>query len=460
MTATARARIVLVGAGSRSFGPATVRDVLLSRPLRKRGVELVLMDTSRKALDETLAYARRINRRLKAGAVVTGTSRLEAAVDGASAVVTAIERDRYRYWAQDFHVPRTYGFRQIYGENGGPGGLFHALRNMGPTLAICRAMERRAPEAILLNYTNPETKLVEAISRLTRIKAVGLCHGVHMGMRQIAHILNRPVDSIEYAACGMNHFTWFQTIRDRRTGADLYPALRAAERAGDWLAEFHELSLSRILFRRFGLWPSPGTNHHGEYLRWADEFYASQAQFFSDAADGPPWAAGTSVPEFVYSLAYTKTDRPWLAKPRDRADGKGSPDDRSRNKPLKFSGEYAVPIMESLLCGVRHEILAINCRNDGAIPNLPDDMVVEVPADADSRGWTPRSMAPLPEAVAAVCRQYASIHKLLVEAYAERSKAKLLQAMLLEPTVHSYRAAVACVDEMLKLQRGVLPPLH
>ncbi len=455
-----RVKIALVGAGSRSFGPATVRDVLLSRPLRARGVELVLMDVSRKALDETLAYARRVNRRLKAGAVVSGTTRLDAAVDGATAVVTAIERDRYRYWNQDFHVPRTYGFRQVYGENGGPGGLFHALRNMGPTLAVCRAMERLAPGAVLINYTNPETKLVEAVSRLSPIRVVGLCHGVFMGMRQIAHILGRPVGSMTFAACGMNHFTWFQEVRDRATGADLYPALRAAEREGDWLADFHELVLSRVLFRRFGLWPSPGTNHHGEYLRWADEFYASEAQFFYDPADGHPWAGGGRLPEFVYSLGYTSTDRPWRAAPRERPDGKGSPDDRSRNRPLKFSGEYAVPLIEALACGVRHEILALNCRNGGAIPNLPDDMVVEVPADADGKGWTPRRMEPLPEAIAAVCRTYASIHKLLVEAYAERSKAKLLQAMLLEPTVHSYRAAVACVDEMLTLQKRVLPPLH
>ena len=79
----------------------------------------------------------------------------------------AIELDRYFYWAQDFHIPRTFGFRQIYGENGGPGGLFHALRNMGPCVDVARAMEEHCPDAWLLNYTNPLTKLCEAQSRLS-----------------------------------------------------------------------------------------------------------------------------------------------------------------------------------------------------------------------------------------------------------------------------------------------------
>ncbi len=453
-----RARIVLIGAGSRSFGPATVRDVLLSGPLARRGVHLVLMDRSAKALRETVAYARQVNRKLGGKAMVSGTTSLAAAIRGAAAVVSAIEVDRYRYWSQDFHVPRKYGFRQIYGENGGPGGLFHALRNMGPTLEIARAMERLAPGAILLNYTNPETKLCEAVSRLTKVPVVGLCHGVFMGMHQIAHILARPVESIEFAAAGMNHFSWFQVIRDRKTGKDLSGELVRRERAGDWLADWHEIGLSRILFRRFGLWPSPGTNHHGEYIRWADEFYASEPQFFYDPADGHPWAPGGTVPEFVYSLRHTDTRRPWIAGAV--TDGKGSPDDRSRNRPLKPSSEYAIPLMESLLCGVRHEILAVNIPNRGAIPNLPDDMVVEVPATADAGGWRARAMDPLPEPVAAICRTHASIHKLLVEAWAERSKHKLLQAVLLDPVVHSYRGAVQMVDEMIVLQRRLLPPLR
>ena len=443
-------KVVLIGAGSSNFGPGTIRDVLLTDSLAKRGVHLALMDLDPKTLARVEGYARHVLRKTRRRAKVSATTKLEKALAGADFVVTAIEVKRYLYWAMDFHVPRRFGFRQVYGENGGPGGMFHALRNMGPMVRIARAMEKLCPRAPLLNYTNPETKLCEAISRLTRIKSVGLCHGVYQGMDQVARILGRPRNEIEFTACGMNHFTWFQRISDRRTGKDLYPLLREIERDGDWLADWHEAALARILFRRYGLWPSPAPNHYGEYLRWAEEFVCSEVQYFYDPADGQPWDTGV-IPEFVYSLSGDVTGRPWRRK-------KEKPY-RLEDAPLKASGELSSAIMESLACGVRHDLPAVNIPNRGAIPNLPDDMVVEVPAVADSAGIKAVKLDPLPEAVAAILRLHGSIHQLLVEAFAERSKNKLVQALLLDPVTHSYRAAVELVDEMLRLQRGILPPL-
>jgi alpha-galactosidase len=443
--------IVLIGAGSRSFGPGTVRDIFLSRTLAERGVKLTLMDIVADNLTEIERYARTLASQQDHRAEIRSTTDLEGALNGAEFVVTAIEANRNLYWAQDYHIPRKYGFRQIYGENGGPGSLFHALRTMAPMVQIARTMERVCPDATLLNYTNPLHKVCEAVSRLTRTRVIGLCHGVWMGMHQISRILEKPVEEMEMAACGINHFTWFQTLRDRRTGEDLYPRLREAEREGDWLSDWHEIGLSRILFRRFGLYPSPSTNHCGEYLGWADEFYANELHWFYDPADGHPWQTGV-IPEFVYTLEGDKTRRPWR-KPARKPSG-------LKDDVLVPSGELAIPIVESLASGKRQPLDAINIPNNGLIPNLPDDMVVEVPATADETGLTPVQMEPLPEGIAAMIRLQGSIHRLLVEAFAEGSKEKLQQAVLLEPTVHSYRQAIEMVNEMLALQRDALPSLQ
>jgi len=441
-------KIALIGAGSRNFAPLSVRDILLSEPLRERGVEIVLMDIVAEHLTEIEQYALQTAATLKHDARISSTTDLAAAVDGADFAVAAIEVDRYLYWAQDFHVPRKHGFRQFYGENGGPGGIFHALRNMGPIIHIAQTMERLCPGAWLINFTNPESKLCEAISRLTKIKNVGLCHGVYHGYLQTAHILGKAVEDIEGAACGINHFTWLQCLRDRKTGEDLYPLLREREARGDWLAEWHEYGMARILFRRFGLWPSPAPNHYGEYVRWAEEFVCDEVQYFYDPMDGPPWQTG-HVPEFVYSLSGDKTTRPWF-KPEP-------PPSRFEDAPLKPSDELAVTIMEGIVCGLKRDLLAINVPNNGTIPNLPDDMVIEAPGIADKSGLRTVQMEALPEGIAAMLRLQGSIHKLLVEAFSERSKNKLVQAFLLDPTVDSYRRAVACVDEMLMLQRELLP---
>lgn len=444
-------KIAVIGAGSRSFGPAVVRDVFLSEELAKRGVELVLMDIRPEHLTDIERYSRDVRDQLgRAPASIWSTTDLERAVDGAAFVVTAIDAGRFFWWQQDFHIARKYGFRQVFGENGGPGGLFHALRNMGPTVEIARAMERLCPDAPLLNFSNPEHKLCEAVSRLTKIAPVGLCHGVFMGVHQIATMLGLPPERLDTAACGINHFTWFQTIRDRETGEDLYPKLREAEAKGDWLSDWHEMALGRILFRRFGLWPSPAANHYGEYIGWADEFVASELQFFHDPAEGPPWERG-ETPEWLYSLTGEPTRRPWLRQPAEPG--------RLEDHPLRESGELAVPVIEALGCGVRRELAAVNVPNRGAIPNLPDDMIVEVPAVGDASGLHAVQMEPLPEAAAALLRTQGSIHKLLVEAFAEKSKSKLLQALLIDPTVNSHQQAARYLDEMLELQKDVLPEL-
>ncbi|MDP6380204.1 MAG: alpha-galactosidase, partial [Phycisphaerae bacterium] len=141
-------KIAIVGAGSRSFGPGTIRDVFLSDALNETGIELTLMDIAAEHLTERKEYADSIAERLSRRARISCTTDIDEALREADYVVTAVEKDRYLYWSQDFHIPRQYGFMQVYGENGGPGGLFHALRNMGPMVHIAHRIEALCPEGI------------------------------------------------------------------------------------------------------------------------------------------------------------------------------------------------------------------------------------------------------------------------------------------------------------------------
>ena len=474
-------KIVLVGAGSREFGPASIRDILLSNLLCDCGIEIALVDTNPSGLPRTQAYAEAIAARLHRTATISHTTHLADALPNADAVIVTIEINRYFYWAQDFHVPRAFGFRQIYGENGGPGGLFHALRNMGPTVEIARAMEAHCPNAWLVNYTNPLTKLCEAASRLTDIRIVGLCHGVFHGIEQMARILELPPERLDARASGLNHFTWFSTVTDRETAQDLYPRLRERERAADWLHDWDEIALSRILFRVFGRFPSPGANHIGEYIRWAGDLLASSAlQFFYDPAEGHPWATG-KVPTWVYNLGDNPTDTPLFperrrerargtregreaarARDADQPAGSNAPTtspDSDDSTPLIPSGELAIPLLEGVLCGEERYLDAVNVPNAGNVPGLPEGAVVEVPATVDGSGLRPFTMDPLPEAILALLRTQTSINRLLVDAFRDRSRHTLLQALLLDPTTESYRQAVGLINEMFRLQGEALPEM-
>jgi len=454
-------KIAYIGAGSLQFGPILVQDILLSDSLCKNGIEIHLMDIERSHLDHVVKHGEFVAKKLGRKAKIIPTTNRDSAIKDAHFVICALEKDRNIYWSQDFHIPRKYGFKQVYGENGGVGSLFHALRNIKVIMDLAQTMEELCPNAILLNFSNPEHKICEAVTRLTSITAVGLCHGVFMGREQLSELLEVPLDDLQTKACGINHFTWFQEIKQKSSGADLYPKLKEIEAKGDWLAKWHELALGRILFRRFGQWPSPASNHYGEYLRWAEEFVIPQLQFFYDPYNGHPWE-NNQIPEGVYTVDRVDYEREWTKDWNKKLLPVGSTEEielQNSDGTFKSSGEIATLIMESVMDDKKQWLEAVNVPNKGAIPNLPDDLVVEVPAYSDGSGIHPIQMEPMPEGIAATIRLHASIHQLLVEAYNEESKDKLLQAILIEPTVNSYRNAVAMCNEMLALQKDVLPNL-
>ena len=191
----------------------------------------------------------------------------------------------------------------------------------------------------------------------------------------------------------------------------------------------------------YGLWPYPGANHIGEYISWADEFFAGRlVQYYYDPMEEDPWKTG-NIPDFIYSLSFGENP---LTAPLFPEANTGAPDwkDKLMNETaeeIKPSHEVVVPIMEAIAFDVRTELNAVNVQNKGMIPGLPEDMVVELPAFADGTGIHTIRMEPLPEGTAEMIRIQGTIHKLLIEAYTECSRKKLLQAMLLDPTATSYR---------------------
>lgn len=452
-------KIAFIGAGS-GFCPITMNDIFLDDRLNELDLEICLMDISEEFLGLSEHYAKEASELVKSTARIWSTTSLEKAIDGADFVITGIEVDRYYYWSMDYHIPRRYGSNQVYGENGGPGGMFHFLRNIGPVLEIAHTMERLCPDAWLINYSNPEAKLVDAIGRLTKIKAVGLCHGIGEGQEMISKILEIPEEDLDVAACGLNHFGWYQKIRNRKTGEDLYPLLKEKERNVHWLASWDGIALSRMLLRTYGLLAYPVTNHIGEYIRWADRFIASpNMQFFHDPVSEDPWTTN-KIPSLVY-FAHGFADLPYFPDP-GKVDWRYTVKERFKINPegLKRSGEYGIPIITAITRDIKTDLLTVNMLNKGKIPGLPDDMAVELPASVDGKGIHTVQMDPLPDPIAEMIRIQGLIAKLVTEAYTEKSRNKLLQAVLTDPTVSSYDSSVAMINEMCERQKDILPPMY
>ena len=116
--------------------------------------------------------------------------------------------------------------------------------------------------------------------------------------------------------------------------------------------------------------------------------------------------------------------------------------------------------MEAIAFNLPCRIGSVNTGNKGYVPGLPEGMAVELPARVDGTGIHPITMPALPTAVTAMIAQQGAIHELLIQAYAEKSRNKLLQAMLLDPTISNYNNAVALINEMCDRQRGILAEMH
>ena len=187
-------KITLVGAGGMSFGPTMVNDVIHTPELA--GSRLMLHDVNEERLLRAYRFASKLNAANGAPIILDYSVDPGAALDGANYCISSAEFGRFRYWRQDFEIPNRYGARQITGENGGPGAVFHSLRSIKNTLGICADIEKYCPESFLLNLSNPMSRVTLAINRGTNVANVGMCHEMPIGISRLAKLLRmRPATS-------------------------------------------------------------------------------------------------------------------------------------------------------------------------------------------------------------------------------------------------------------------------
>ncbi|MBN1673303.1 MAG: hypothetical protein JXR37_19815 [Kiritimatiellae bacterium] len=435
--------IVLIGAGSRSFGRCQIVDLLSERELNGTGLTFWLVDVNEAALNLMTEFARKVKAHTGSDAVIKSTTDRCTALPGADFVITSVAVQRNALWDQDFCIPLSYGFRHCLGENGGPGAAFHALRSFELILPICRDAEALCPDAILFNFTNPEARVLHAISTLTHVKAFGICHGFHSARRQITRLLARPLDDLDIVSAGMNHFYQVLKVADRKTGADLLPDLLEKARADEEIAR-HEPLFARFV-RHFDMFTYCSDDHIGEYVAYGSEFL------------GPNWLygrPGKRPAKLRLNGGGNGTARP--ARLEDYASGTTPLDEQV----LKRSGEITVPMIRDITLGREAEYPAVNVLNAEAyIDNLPATGVVEVPARVDAAGVHPLKVGSMPEPAASIIRLHHSIISLVTEAYRTQSRKRLLQALLLDPNVNSIANAERLLDHMFNLQEDFLPAL-
>ena len=171
-------KIVIIGAGSTNFGLGLVGDFFKSKILS--GSTLVLHDINSDTLKNTHKIANDYKEKLGVNfEIVSTTSRAEALQEANFCLISIEVGNRFDLWEQDWKIPLQYGIKQVYGENGGPGGLFHAMRQIPEIIKICEDIEKICPEAFIFSYSNPMQRICHALTtRFPNLKKTGLCHEI------------------------------------------------------------------------------------------------------------------------------------------------------------------------------------------------------------------------------------------------------------------------------------------
>ena len=450
-------KVVLIGAGSAMFTRGLVADVM------RQGWEgeIALVDIDPVALEVAEKMTRKMldatSSNLKLSASV---DRREVLAD-ATVVMTTIGVGGRDAWVQDVLIPRQYGIYHPVGDSVMPGGTSRALRMIPAMVDIAKDVAALAPNALFFNYANPMNAICRGVRKATGIEMIGLCHGVFDMAKSIAGRLGTTREQLQYTAVGFNHFTWFTDVMV--AGKDAMPRLveMAAEKLGQGIdsdalglyfaeagdtEEDQELSLGWPLLweltRLFGAWPAPGDRHLAEFF---PQMFSGEKGYYGKTLGVDCYSfercieGGQSKFDEMKALALSADPLPEAFL--EQASGEH---------------EQACNIVESIRTDAGREYNA-NLPNQGQIPNLPQDAIVECPAIASATGMQARQTKPLPAGIVGTLASRFQWAEVTVEAALEGSRDKFVQALLLDGAVNSIETAYRLADELLAAHSAYLP---
>lgn len=435
-------KIAVIGAGSLVFARRLFADVMTVAEFRD--IEVAFTDIHEANLEKVTSLCQRdleangINIRIQAT-----TDRREAFKD-ARYIVNLVRIGGLEGFETDIDIPLKYGVDQCVGDTLCIGGIMYGQRVIAAMLDICKDIREVAePDALLLNYSNPNAMATWAANVYGAVRTLGLCHGEIHGEQQIAEALAIPHEALDFVCAGINHQTWYISVKHK--GISQLDKLLPAFEAHPVFSRQEKVRID--ILRRFGYYSTESNGHLSEYLAW----YRKRPEEIQDWISLDNWIHG----ETGGYLRVTREGRHWF----DTDFPKIAAEAPKQFTEAERSSEHCSYIIESLETG-RPYRGHFNVMNNGTISNLPAESVVEVPCWVDGNGIAVPSVGELPLGPAAVCSQSIWVQKLAVEAAVAGDVTLLKQAALMDPltgAVCNPPEIWQMVDEMLIAQEQWLP---
>jgi alpha-galactosidase len=430
-------RIAFIGAGSVEFTKNLLTDIFEFPELR--GATVALHDIDPERLETAGMMARWTSEQLEAGARVEEHLDRRSALEGADFVINMVQIGMHEATLLDFEIPHRYGLKQTIADSMGIGGIFRGLRTIPFVLDLAGEMLELCPRALLLNYTNPMSMLMEALyTAHPEVRSVGLCHSVPYTAREIASYIGVPHEELLFECAGINHIAWMTRLEV--DGEDAYPRLFEAMEDPEVYARD---KVRFELMRHFGYFVTESSEHNAEYTP-----YFLKDDRLIERFDVP-------VDEYVRR---SERNLERYAETRSKLLAGGT-------FPLQRSVEYGSLIIHSMVTG-RSRTIYGNVENTALIGNLPDGCCVEVPVLVDETGLRSCHVGNLPPQLAATCAPHTAVQNLTVRAALEGNREHVYHAAMLDrhaSSLLSLDEIAALVDELIEahgeaLPQGILEP--
>ncbi len=419
-------KFAFIGAGSLQFTTSCVRDLLTFPAFHD--CEIALMDINENHLKKITEICEKIKEAMNCpNCKITSTLSRSEALKNADGVLCTVFNGDIDIWRYDIEIPKKYGVDTNIGDTRSVSGIFRALRNFPLMLDICKDIETYCPNAVFLNYTNPMSMLCGAMQKLTNVEVTGLCHSVQHTIEMLSGWLGVPKDEVVYKCMGVNHQAFYTELK--HNGEDLYPKLREILKNEEYL---NKEQVRNEMFLKLGYYVTESSGHNSEYNQW---FRKRPDLIEKYCTHGTGWNPG----EYAYSLNLRLARKSnweeqydeWLSKEVD----------------TRKSPEYAADIFNARLGDGKPFVFNGNVQNNGSIPNLPNDACVEVPVVADKMGFKTTIAGNLPEHLAIMVNITARIENLVIQAFVEKSKELVCQAIYMDPLA----SAVCSLDEIKQM---------
>jgi len=385
------ANIAIIGAGSIVFCKTLLNDMFATPALC--GSTYKLMGPTMWKLEKMKVYADQIIEKNNIKATVTCTSDRREALMDADYVILMFQIGGVDAFKFDYKIPMKYGIDQCIADSMGPGGVFRCLRTAPVMAEIGKDVMELCPDAYVLNYVNPMGAVCTTAGRSSKMKFIGLCHGVQTTLDLIAGYTDVKKEEIDFFCAGINHMGWFLKIE--KDGRDLYPLLKSNMEKAEY---FKNEKVRGEVMRHCGYFMTESTGHLSEYLPWFRKNQAALDQY----CDEPDFGGETGA---YYKYSQMIADK--FAKTDVLAIESGELEPRSN--------EYCSHLIEAIETGVPFRFNG-NVKNTGLITNLPYDATVEVPVYADKEGFHPFVVGDLPPHLAAMNISNLSVQGLAAEA--------------------------------------------